>query len=680
MKKIFIVLILLFVSLEANALKFQESPYLQQHADNPVDWMPWSKAAFKKAKKEHKLIFLSIGYSTCHWCHVMEHESFENKKLAAFLNRYFVPIKVDREEMPHIDSYYQKVYEVINGRGGGWPLTIIMTADKKPFFAGTYIPLEPRYGSAGLWNILKKIVNLNKKEPQKIADIAKSVERALKEINRARFPAVNINESKLAKVFVQSLSKRFDYKNGGIGKAPKFPQASTINTLLNIYLVNGDKRALKMAELMLDHMANGGIYDQIEGGFFRYSTDATWTIPHFEKMLYTNAELLKAYAKAYRITHKKIYKEVIDETVAFLRKYYRNGGLYYGASDADSQTPSGEKEEGYYYTFTYAEALNALKAAKLKDPERILEHFGISWEGNFHNGRSNPIRVRSIKVASKELQKAKAVLKTLRGKRKYPFIDKKMLTAWNGLLADGLFEAGKGKEAVEIVDTIKQKLYKNGVLYHQILPGKEPKIEALFEDYALYIAVLLDSYEYTQKEYYLTLAQKLTKSAIKKFKKGGIWYNSQGDFQSKANVADSAYRSALAIMGDNFLRLGVLSANLNFTQEAKKFYKQIKNEIALYPPANATAIDFAIAQRREYIVIKAKKELLPKIKRVVQKRIRYPYMIFKESKDGTILACKSDRCFAYAKSIDAIVKKLLIEIKGKGRFKGSKQKLFAPKE
>ncbi len=680
MKKILIVLALLLIGLEANALKSQESPYLQQHADNPVDWMPWSEAAFKKAKREHKLIFLSIGYSTCHWCHVMEHESFENKKLATFLNRHFVPIKVDREEMPHIDSYYQKVYQVMNGRGGGWPLTIIMTADKKPFFAGTYIPLEPRYGVAGLWSILKQIVEMKKKNPEKIADIAKSVERAMQKIEQAKFAPSKVDEGKLAKAFVDAVSKRFDYENGGIGRAPKFPQAPTINTLLNIYSVSGDKKALKMATLMLDHMANGGIYDQIEGGFYRYSTDVSWTIPHFEKMLYTNAELLEAYAKAYKITHKKRYKEVVGEIVTFLKKYYRNGGLYYGASDADSMTPSGKKEEGYYYIYKYDEALKALEKAKVKDAERVLEHFGISWEGNFHNGFSNPVRVKSIKVAPQEFQKAKAALQALRKKREYPFIDKKMLTAWNALLVHGLYKAGRVAEAKEIVDTIEKRLYRGGVLYHQLLPGKKAKIKAVMEDYAYYIAALLDIFEYTQNRHYLNFAKKLTQSAMQKFKKGGSWYNSQGKLKSKASIGDDAYRSALATMGKNLLRLALLSSDLHFEQEAKKLYKASKNEIAAYPPANATAVDFALAKRREYIVIKAKKELLPKIKRALLKRTTYPYIAFKESKDGTILACKSDRCFAYAKSIDAIVQKVIDEIRRSSTIKSGKSQLFAPKK
>ena len=253
-----------------------------------------------------------------------------------------------------------------------------------------------------------------------------------------------------------------------------------------------------------------------------------------------------------------------------------------------------------------------------------------------------------------------------------------MLTAWNALLAHGLYEAGRAAEAKEIVDTIEKRLYRGGVLYHQLLPGKRAKVKAVMEDFAHYIAALLDIYESTQNKHYLNLAKKLTQSAMQKFKKGGSWYNSQGRLQSKASIGDDAYRSALATMGKNLLRLALLSSDLRFGQEEKKLYKAAKNEIAAYPPANATAVDFALAKKREYIVIKAKKSLLLKIKRALLKRTTYPYIAFKESKDATILACKSDRCFAYAKNIDAIVQKVLAEIKGSYKTKSSKGKLFAP--
>ena len=665
MRYLLIMIISLVVSLElsANALKFEESPYLQQHANNPVDWMPWGAKAFNKAKREHKLIFLSIGYSTCHWCHVMEHESFENKEFAKFLNKNFVAIKVDREEKPQIDSYYQKVYQIMNQGGGGWPLTIILTPDRKPIFAGTYIPLEARYGSRGLLDILEQIVALKKQNPKRLEEIVKSVEQTMNRVEHIQFKVTHTKERVLAKRLVNMLAKRFDYTHGGIGIAPKFPQAPTIIALLDIYGATGDKRAFKMAQLMLDHMAKGGIYDQIEGGFYRYSTDASWGIPHFEKMLYTNAELIEAYAKGYRYSKKRLYKRVINQTIAFLNHHYRYNGLYFGASDADSLNSKGKEEEGYYYLFSYKEALQALQRAKIKEPQKILEYFGISWEGNFHNGLSNPSINSSVKANSKELQHALGVLRAVRIKKHYPFIDKKMLTAWNSLLAHALFVANKPKLALSIVDSILKQLYIGGKLYHQKLPQKSPTVSAVCEDYAFFIAALLDSFEYTGKKSYLELAKKLTNDATKLFRRGGIWYNSNRELSLKLDASDDAYRGTLGIIGQDLLRLGVLSADIDYSTRAKKLLAKIKAQVATYPPANATAVDFALSYSYGYIAIKASKESLHELKGVLESKTNYPYFVYEASSDKTLLACRRDRCFAYSKKRNDFIKKVLKEIK-----------------
>ena len=660
------ILSLLFGVLNANELIHEESPYLQQHAKNPVDWMPWGEAAFQKAKRENKMIFLSIGYSTCHWCHVMEEESFENKKFANYLNKYFVPVKVDREEMPQIDSHYQKIYQVMNGRGGGWPLTIIMTNDKKPFFAGTFIPLKPRYGRGGLWEILQKIVALKKEDPEKIDAIVKSVESAMKQYSKLQAGKKSVKISnRVIQKFLEEIKQRFDSENGGLGKAPKFPQATTVITLLNIYRTTADKKALIMANSMLEHMAKGGIYDQIEGGFYRYSTDAKWMIPHFEKMLYTNAELLEAYATAYKITHKPLYKKVIKETVDMLKKRYQYKGLFFSASDADSEDSSGKKEEGYYYLFAYGEAKEALKKANIKGVEKILNYLGISWEGNFHNGLSNPVINSSCKVDKNELAKARWVLQKLRSKRKYPFIDKKILLAWNSLLAHALFSVG-GKNAVEavnIVNKLEKNFYKDRVLYHQILPAKLPKVKAIMEDYALFTMALLDAYEYSYNKNYLKLAKELMQNAKRKFVKNRTWYNSHGTFKSPATIEDNAYRSPLSVTGENLLRLEILSANPQYGQSAKKILKNSAKVLNSYPAASASGVNFVMMQKMGFIVLKMQKNVAKFLKESIEKGIKYPYIQYKSSTDKIILACRNDRCFAYGKSVTAIVKSLKKEIK-----------------
>ncbi len=654
-----------------NDLIHEDSPYLQQHAHNPVHWMPWGDKAFKKAAKENKMIFLSIGYSTCHWCHVMENESFEDEKLAMYLNKHFVPIKIDREEMPQIDKYYQTVYQLMNNRGGGWPLTIIMTPDRKPFFAGTYIPLEPKYGAAGLWDVLKQIVDLQKKDPKKLEQIGDNVVSAMKKIeNMPHKQAVQIPKGKnLADQFVREVSSRFDKLNGGIGTAPKFPHASTITVLLQIYRLYDNKKALSIATSILDHMAYGGIYDQIEGGFYRYSTDQRWMIPHFEKMLYTNAELLEAYGLAYQITGNRLYKRIIEQTAANFNSRYRYKNLFYSASDADSLDPhSGHKEEGYYFVYTYKEALNALNKADVQKPEEILEYLGISFEGNFEQGRSNPYISRGVKVDKRQLKKALIALRELRAKKPYPFVDHKLLSAWNGLMIHGLYVASAAdktlaKEAKETMDALLEYLYIDGSLYHQVLPGKKPKVLALMEDYSFVIMALLDSYEYNFDHKYLDFAIRLANEAIGRFGKSSVWLDSDGDFASTASIEGNAYRSGLAVMAEDLLRLEILSDERRFGAEAKKIFDQGSKTISRYPFSAPYGVWAYLQQQNGYIVLKARPDLIDDLKKAAKEKISYPILTFKIHNDEMILACRKDRCFAYDKNIDTLIKKIIETLK-----------------
>ncbi len=649
-----------------NDLIHEDSPYLQQHAHNPVHWMPWGDAAFAKAKKEHKLIFLSIGYSTCHWCHVMEHESFENPKLAKYLNAHFVPIKVDREERPQIDRYYQNVYQLMNRRGGGWPLTILMTADRKPFFSGTYIPLEPKYGSAGLWDVLKQIVEVAQKEPQKLEEVGDNVLSGMKQFDRADRGGRSVPiDTKLADTFVREVAARFDARNGGIGKQPKFPHASTITTLLQIHRLTGNAKALKMATAMLDHMAEGGIYDQIEGGFYRYSTDARWRIPHFEKMLYTNAELLEAYGIAYRLTGKPLYKKVITETAEVFGARYRKEGLYFSASDADSLDPAtGHTEEGHYFVYTHKEALAALKKAGIDDAEKILDHFGISWEGNFEQGQSNPYLHTRITVDPAQAARALTVLRELRTHKPYPFIDHKLLSAWNGLMIHGLYAAAVADPALaatahETMDALLKHLYIGGKLYHQVLPDKAPKVPALMEDYAFVILALLDTYEATQEVRYLGLARTLSDEAIRRFGAQGHWVDSDGDFASPASMEGNAYRAALPVMAENLMRLEILTDTPAYGAAAQTILEQGSPVIDRYPSSAPYGVLTALANQRGYIVLKAKPDRLPALRKALEAATSYPFILYRSAEDAMMLACRRDRCFAYDKAIEPLVKKVI---------------------
>jgi uncharacterized protein YyaL (SSP411 family) len=300
----------------ANHLKNEHSPYLQQHADNPVDWYPWGEEAFAKAQKEHKPIFLSIGYSSCHWCHVMERESFEDKKIAKLLNEHFVPIKVDREERPDIDKHFQEVYQLMNGRPGGWPASIFLTEERKPFYSATYIPPEPRYGMMGFATLLETIAQKYKSAKPTLLEEA---EKVLKHLHpdKEKIQATKLDSSIVNRA-IEHAELLYDHRFGGFSKAPKFPQSSLLDLLLDLYLLTENKAALTMVEKQLFHMAKGGLRDLVEGGFCRYSTDNEWLVPHFEKMTYDNAQLAALYLKAYHITENTFYKDVAFEPIDFM--------------------------------------------------------------------------------------------------------------------------------------------------------------------------------------------------------------------------------------------------------------------------------------------------------------------------------------------------------------------------
>jgi len=646
-----------------NHLIDQDSPYLLEHAHNLVNWYPWSKEAFDRAKRENKLIFLSIGYSTCHWCHVMAKESFNDKDVAKVLNDNYISIKVDREEMPGVDKYFQDVFYIMNGRGGGWPLTIILTPDAKPIFSATYLPKESRYQRAGLLDTLRYFANLKRNNYKEIQKRASLVQKYLKILKLSQSYKKGSIDSSISKRFIEAISKEFDRENKGIGVAPKFPHALVIKSLLYIYKLDKNKEALKMATDMLDAMARGGIYDQIEGGFFRYSTDEMWQIPHFEKMLYTNAELLYDYALAYEITDKKLYKQVVKELVAFLNKRFRSNGLFFSALDADSLNPkTDKKEEGYYYTYTYTEAKEALKGAGLENYREILNYFGVTKEGNFKSRNHLFIDEPNLKI--KNLKEAKEALLKLRAKRAYPFMDKKILTSWNALLIKALFKASiidkSYKDlALNSLDTLLNSLYLDKELYHQILPAKSPKVKANFEDYSLLISALISAYESSFNNRYLLLADTLTKEAIKRFYINKRWYLAIKPFMVEASLYDNAYSGALPVMIDNLLKLSLLKENLEYYSLAKDEIRKGANLISKYPDNFPQATLDAIAYKRGFIVLKSDVDKLIKLRGDIKRVTTYPFILYKATKDKLYLACLIDSCFAYSKDEKEFIEMVL---------------------
>jgi len=648
-----------FTTIEANELKSEQSPYLLQHKDNPVSWMAWNKATLAKALKENKLIFLSVGYSTCHWCHVMEEESFEDAEVAEVLNADYISIKVDREEMPQLDSFYQDVYQAMNSRGGGWPLTIIMTPDKKAFWSGTYIP------KANLIGLLNEVTKIYKEDPEKIIQSAEYLDQAMSRLDKQELEVVDTDLQKSVDVFVKSVTDGFDTQNGGHGGAPKFPRATMLEAMLDIYSIGGNKKLLEMVEVSLKTMAEGGIYDQIESGFYRYSVDAQWRIPHFEKMLYTQAELLRVYAKAYAMTGELLYKLVVDDLVAFVEKRFAIDDLLYSASDADSLTSRGEKEEGHYFVFGYDDTVTYLKAnGYSKDSiHEILSYFHITLEGNFEHKQSNPYIVDTKPIAN--IQKIKLDLERLRATKSYPFVDEKIQTSWNAMYIGGLLVASVsnhayGDRAITMLDTLLREMYIGGTLYHQKLLGKEMRVKALFEDYAFLIDTLTQAYQHSYNKQYIELASTLTKEAIEKFYRGGLWYLSDDEFQTTSSLHDSAYASPQSVMTRAMFKLSLLTDDRELYALAKRSISQHSRLMSEYPDAIAAAFDTFVGYKSDYKVLKSTKSNLLKNREQID-AIHNPYLLTKaiEIEGGEYLACTMNSCFATQKDLGVVLEKII---------------------
>ena len=634
----------------ANRLAHEQSPYLQQHKDNPVDWYPWGEEAFKKAKEENKLIFLSIGYSSCHWCHVMEKEVFENPEAAEFLNKHFISIKVDKEERPDVDKYYQEVHQLMNQRPGGWPLSIFMTPNKKPFFAATYIPLEPRYNMPGFLQLIKNMVEVWQKNPHELEEHGSEIERYLKPQNPTK--AVRF-DTKLAKLFVEGAKKFFDPEHGGFGSKPKFPHTSTINTLLDIYRLTGDTEALQMAEVSLQNMAKGGLRDLVDGGFCRYSTDEKWLVPHFEKMAYDNALLSECYLKAYLATKKEFYKEVAFETADFVLEFMRQSGLFYSASDADS-----EGEEGKYFVYSYEEIVDKLKKDGFSDQEieAVITKLGITKGGNFEG--KNIIRSEELELCETS-KRALASLKELRKERCYPFIDKKVLTSWNAMMIKTLYIASRIESkyfeyAEESMEKLLEKMLVNDHLYHAALIDQEPKIEAFLEDYAYLAVALLEGYKTTLNEEYLARANLLVNDALANFYDQGRWYFSKGEIWTEAEHSDTSYPSSAAMITDAMITLGNLvdTRYLRFAGETIEFYSE---KIYKYLPWCAKFAEDILRLVFKDRILKGSAEALSGCP---IDEVRYPFVLLKAEECEDFMLCDASSCFAQSGDCKEILERI----------------------
>ena len=655
MLKKLIILGLLLMNTQANELKNEESPYLLQHANNPVNWLPWGDEALAKAKKENKIIFLSIGYSTCHWCHVMGHESFENEEIATILNRDFINIKVDREEYPNIDKHYQDVYKVMNQRAGGWPLTVIMTPDAKVFYTATYLPPKAKSKYRGLDEILSDMYDLYHNRKELATTMTYNIERITKKKSTLEENASMPIDDNLSMLFLTQLTEKYDARYKGIGVEPKFPHATSFDTLLDISRLTLNFDAKTMADDALTAMAKGGINDQIEGGFYRYSTDEEWRTPHFEKMLYTNAELLETYDNAYKMSGNELFKETMNKTIENIYARFEKENLFYSASDADSNGV-----EGKYFTYTYRETLKVLEQKGISNAEAqiALNYFNITEEGNFEDETSNPFL--SDEIEPKNIVKIKEILLELRKERDYPFIDYKVQTSWNTLFIKGLFKAGEKEKALKSLDALVKNLYLKDELYHQRILGTEPKVKGYLEDYAFLIAALIEAYQATFEEKHLDLAKKLNAQSIQKFYKEKQWHLSDDNFKAIADLDDMPYRSAMAVSIENILLLAHLSDDYDAYDLAQNMLTLHARKINLESSETPYATKVALMLQNGVVIIKANKENLLTHQKEIDE-LYYPYVLRKAVKENDFSACTMQKCF----STDAKIDKILGDIEGK---------------
>ena len=579
----------------SNRLKNEKSPYLLQHGDNPVDWYPWGDEAFKKAADENKPVFLSIGYSTCHWCHVMAHESFEDEKVAELLNKNFISIKVDREERPDIDAVYMSVCQALTG-AGGWPLTIIMTPEQKPFFAGTYFPKGSRYGQPGLTDILRQVAALWQTRRKELEDNAEMIIDAIVRNGREESGISGTPDKTILAEAYTMFQEQFDRKWGGFGTAPKFPTPHHLLFLMRYAEVEKAPEALKMVEITLEAMARGGIHDHIGGGFSRYSTDKQWLVPHFEKMLYDNALLLWTYAEAYRITRKELYGAVARDIADYMLRELADGGFYCG-QDADS-----DGVEGKYYVFTPEEVKAVLGD---EDGEEFCYYYHITDRGNFE-GKSIPNTIGNPATDISDLERHEIWKKQLydyRLERTRLHKDDKILLSWNAWAIIALVRAGDIlgepsclEAAVRTKNFIEEKMIDgNHRLYLRFRDGEAANAGQL-DDYAVYALALLELYQATFEIEYLSLAVLRAKQMRELFEdreKGGYYmtaFDGETLISRPKETYDGAIPSGNSVAVMVLQKLALLTAERTWQEAAERQMRFCAGEIQRYPVGYSFAL------------------------------------------------------------------------------------------
>jgi uncharacterized protein len=605
----------------ANKLLNESSPYLLQHADNPVYWYPWGEAALNKARTENKPIFLSIGYAACHWCHVMAHESFEDEQTAAFMNEHFINIKVDREERPDLDAIYMQATVALTG-SGGWPMSVFLTPDLKPFYAGTYFPPVQRYNLPSFRDLLAGIARAWKEEPDEITRVSGQLASHLQQaMSGAQASDITLTQNDLDTV-VKALNDSYDWGNGGWGAAPKFPQPMTIEFLLRRHAAGNDQ-ALKPVVHVLQAMARGGMYDVVGGGFSRYSVDNFWRVPHFEKMLYDNAQLARAYLHTWQVTREPYFKQIVVETLDFVaRELTHPAGGFYSSLDADS-----EGEEGKFYVWTLEEIRDVLG----EESEFFEAAYGISPKGNWEgktvlqralDDSSLAVRFRlDPKAIPARLADSHGRLLTVRASRVRPGTDDKVLTAWNGLMLAACAEAARAITEPELrhkylvmatrnAEFLLDALRPDGKLKRSWRQGKVTN-EVFLEDYAAYILGLLELYQTDFQNKWFAVAQELAGEMIDQFSdpEGGFFDTSRDSEDlliRPKDLQDNATPSGNALACEALLKLAALTDNGSYRDLADRSLRLVAHSALRYPTSFArwlSAADFALANVRQVAVV-----------------------------------------------------------------------------
>lgn len=570
----------------ANRLINESSPYLLQHAYNPVDWYPWGEEALKKAQEEDKLLIISVGYAACHWCHVMEHESFEDSTVAKLMNDHFVSIKVDREERPDVDDVYMTAAQLISGRGG-WPLNAIALPDGKPVFAGTYYPKD------NWMNILNQIIKIKNEDPGKLQETADKLTEGIASSNviEVNEGSIDVSDEQLED-YISRVAALYDMEYGGRQGAPKFPMPNAYEFLMKYHWLSGDQLSFSVVETALDNMAKGGIYDQIGGGFARYSVDEYWLVPHFEKMLYDNAQLVGIYSDAYKLTQKDLYKDVVQQTLEFMeREMMSDNNGFYSSLDADS-----EGEEGKFYVWSEVEIDSVL--GETKDAEIFKKYYDVSAKGNWEHTNILNIVTDKSKLAEDYNQSEEAITASLkasakklfeyRSSRVRPGLDDKILTSWNALMISGYLKAYEAFGNEEYLQTainnanfiLDNQLASDGKLNRNFKDG-ESSINAFLDDYALLIQALLGLYEQTFDIKWIDKSELLTKYAI------GHFYNEENkmfDYTSsldppliakRAEYNDNVIPASNSSMARALFKLGTLTYNTDYLDKSEQMLKNM---------------------------------------------------------------------------------------------------------